>query len=72
MGLAVDCMAVALDVPVFATSVAKYVNARIAPFPLAGDSSAAVSRGPLNAVQLVVLILAGNGAAVVAVVALAT
>lgn len=71
MGLAVDCMAVALDVPVFAASVAKYVNARIAPFPLAGDSSAAVSRGPLNAVQLV-LILAGNGAAVVAVVALAT
>lgn len=72
MGLAVDCMAVALDVPVFAASVAKYVNARIARFLLAGDSSAAVSRGPLKAVQLVVLILAGNGAAVMSVAALGT
>lgn len=72
LGLAVDCRAIALDVPVFAASVARYVNARIARFPLAGASSAAVSRGALKAVQLVVLILAGNGAAVEGVAALGT
>lgn len=71
LGLAVDCMAVALDVPVFAASVARCANAGIARFLLAGDSSAAVSRGPLKAVQLV-LILAGNGAAVKGVAALWT
>lgn len=72
LGLAVDCMAVALDVPGFAASVARCVNARIARFLLAGDSSAAVSRGPLKAVHLVVLILAGSGAAVEGVAALGT
>lgn len=72
LGLAVNCTAVAPAVPVFEASVAKCVNARIARFPLAGDSSAAVSTGPLKAVWLVVLVFAGNGAAAEGVAALGT
>lgn len=72
LGLAADCTAVAPAVPGFEASVAKCVNARIGCFPLAGDSSAAVSRGPLKAVRLVVLVFAGTGAAAEGVAALGT
>lgn len=72
LGLAADCTAVVPAVPASEASVAKCVNARIARFPLAGDSSAAVSAGPLKAVRLVVPVFAGNGAAAEAVAALGT
>lgn len=72
LGLAANCTAVAPAVPVSEASVAKCVNARIAHFPLVGDSSAAVSAGPLKAVWLVVLVFAGNGAAAEGVAALGT
>lgn len=72
LGLAVDCTAVAPAVRVFEASVVRCVNAGIAPSPLAGDSSAAVSAGPLKAVRFVVLVLDGNGAAVEGAAALGT
>lgn len=70
--LAVDCTASVSAVSAFGASVAKCVNARTVHFPLAGDSSAAVSAGPLKAVQFVVQVVAGNGAAVEGVAALGT
>lgn len=63
LGLAEEHKAAAPAVPVFEASVAKCVNVQIALFPLVGDSSAAVSVGPLKAVQQVALVFAGNGAA---------
>lgn len=72
LGLAVDCTAAASAVRVSEASVARCVNAGIGPFPLAWDSSAVVSVGPLRAVQFAVLVLAGNGAAVEGAAALGT
>lgn len=59
-----DCTAPVSAVSAFGASVVKCVNARTVRFPLAGDSSAAVSAGPLKTVQSVVQGVAGNGAAV--------